>query len=146
MQKHCFGVRLRYLPKMTGWMRPNPNWQNRKIPRRTEDPKGFPGADRARGANKEDDLNDDSWSVQVGAYNRFAPAHLAAGHAARLVPALRGARVMIESSASAKERIYLSRLSELTEKRANSACNALKKKNMTCLVIRDDNNTAQGDR
>jgi D-alanyl-D-alanine carboxypeptidase len=39
------------------------------------------------GANKEDDLNDDSWSVQVGTYNRFAPAHLAAGHAARLVSA-----------------------------------------------------------
>ena len=39
------------------------------------------------GANKEDDLNDDSWSVQVAAYNRFAPAHLAAGHAARLVSA-----------------------------------------------------------
>jgi hypothetical protein len=53
---------------------------------------------------------------------------------------------MIESSASAKERIYLSRLSELTEKRANSACNALKKKNMTCLIMRDDNNTTQGDR
>jgi len=47
------------------------------------------------GANKEDDLNGGSWSVQVGAYNRFAPAHLAAGHAAQLLPALRGAGVTV---------------------------------------------------
>lgn len=94
----------------------------------------------------ENDLNDDSWSVQVGAFNRFAPAHLAAGRAARLVPELRGARVVVEAGASSKERIYLSRLSGLTEKRANSACSALKKKKMSCLVIRDDSNTAQGDR
>ena len=88
MQKHRLGVRLRYLPKMTGWMRPNPTWQNQKIPRRTEDPKGLPWrGSRLRGQTNEDDLNDDSWSVQVGTYNRFAPAHLAAGHAARLVSA-----------------------------------------------------------
>ena len=98
------------------------------------------------GSGEEDDLNDDSWSVQVGAFNRFAPAHLAAGRAARLVPALRGARVVVESNASTKEQVYLSRLSGLTEKRANSACDALKKKNMSCLVMREDNNTAQGDR
>ena len=98
------------------------------------------------GLGEEDDLNDDSWSVQVGAFNRFAPAHLAAGRAARLVPALRGARVVIESSASPEERLYLSRLSGLTEKRANSACNTLKKKKMSCLVMRDDSNNAQGDR
>jgi D-alanyl-D-alanine carboxypeptidase len=98
------------------------------------------------GSGEEDYLNDDGWSVQVGAFNRFAPAHLAAGRAARLVPALRGARVVVESSASPKERIYLPRLSGLTKKRANSACNALKKKNMSCFVMRDDSDTAQGDR
>ena len=98
------------------------------------------------GLGEDDDLTDDSWSVQVGAFNRFAPAHLAAGRAARLVPALRGARVVVESSSSSKERIYLSRLSGLTEKRANGACNALRRKKMSCLVMRDDNNTAQGDR
>ena len=102
------------------------------------------------GPNEEDDLNDDSWSVQVGAFNRFAPAHLAAGRAARLVPALRGARVEVESSTSSNQRIYLSRLSGLTEKRANSACRALRQKKMSCLVMRqnnsEDDNTAQGDR
>ena len=98
------------------------------------------------GLGEEEDLNDDSWSVQVGAFNRFAPAHLAAGRAARLVPALRGARVVIESSAASKERVYLSRLSGLSKKRANNACNALKKKKMSCLVMRDDSNIAQGDR
>ena len=54
------------------------------------------------GLGEEDDLSDDTWIVQVGAFNRFAPAHLAAGRAARLVPALRGARVVIESSASSR--------------------------------------------
>jgi D-alanyl-D-alanine carboxypeptidase len=98
------------------------------------------------GLSEEEDPNDDSWSVQVGAFNRFAPAHLAAGRAARLVPALRGARVVIESNASSEVRIYLSRLSGLTEKRANGACAALKKKKMSCLVMRDDSNVAQGDR
>jgi cell division protein FtsN len=98
------------------------------------------------GLGEEEDLNDDSWSVQVGAFNRFAPAHLAAGRAARLVPALRGARVVIESSAASKERVYLSRLSGLSKKRANNACNALKKKKMSCRVMRDDSNIAQGDR
>lgn len=98
------------------------------------------------GSREEDDLNDDSWSVQVGTFNRFAPAHLAAGRAARLVPALRGARVVVDSNVSTKDQVYLSRLSGLTEKRANSACDALKKKNMSCLVMREDNNTAQGDR
>ena len=62
------------------------------------------------------------------------------------VAAFSGARVVVESSASPEERIYLPRLSGLTEKRANSACNALKKKNMLCLVMRDDSATAQGDR
>lgn len=98
------------------------------------------------GLGEEEDLNDDSWSVQVGSFNRFAPAHLAAGRAARLVPALRGARVVVETSASSKERIYLSRLAGLTEKRAINSCKALKKKKMSCLVMRDESNTAQGDR
>jgi D-alanyl-D-alanine carboxypeptidase len=94
----------------------------------------------------EDDLNDNGWSVQIGAFNRFAPAHLAAGRAARLVPALRGARVVVESSAAPNQRLYLSRLAGLTEKRANLACRALRKKKMSCLVMRAEDSTAQGDR
>ena len=57
--------------------------------------KDYPGGELARGANKEDDLNGGSWSVQVGAYNRFAAAHLATGRAARFLPALRGAGVTV---------------------------------------------------
>lgn len=98
------------------------------------------------GSNEEEELNDANWSVQVGAFTRFAPAHLAAGRAARLVPSLRGARVVVQSSAAPKKRVYLSRLSGLTENRAKSACDALKKKKMTCLVVHDDHSVAQGDR
>jgi len=95
---------------------------------------------------EEDDINDDSWSVQVGSFDRFAPAHLAAGRAARLVPALRGARVVVGSSASQDKRVYISRLSGLTARRANNACRSLKKKKMSCRVVRNEHNTAQGDR
>ena len=95
---------------------------------------------------EEDDINDDSWSVQVGTFNRFAPAHLAAGRAARLVLALRGARIVVESNGALDKRVYISRLSGLTAKWANTACRALKKKEMSCVVIRNDDNTAQGDR
>ena len=94
--------------------------------------------------NDEMDLNNDSWSVQVGAFNQYPPAHLAARRAARLVPLLRDARLVIKTSAGQKQRVYRSRLSGLTELRAINACKALKTKNLSCLVVKE--NVAQGDR
>jgi hypothetical protein len=94
----------------------------------------------------EDDVNAESWSIQVGAFERFAPAHLAAGRAARLAPELNGARVIVDSTVSPNGRIYRAQLSGLTENRAIRACRTLKKKNMNCLVIRDDETVAEGDR
>ena len=94
--------------------------------------------------NDEMDLNNDSWSVQVGAFNQYPPAHLAARRAARLVPLLRNARLVIKTSAGQKQRVYRSRLSGLTELRAINACKALKTKNLSCLVVKE--NVAQGDR
>ena len=94
----------------------------------------------------EEELSGEIWSVQVGAFDRFAPAHLAAGRAARLAPTLRGARVVVESGASSKRRIYRARLAGLSEGRAIRACRTLKKKKMTCLVVRDEGAIAQGDR
>ena len=84
--------------------------------------------------------------MQVGAFDRFAPAHLAAGRAARLAPMLRGARVVVESGTSSKRRIYRARLAGLSEGRAIRACRTLKKKKMTCLVLREESGVAQGDR
>ncbi|MBT5047579.1 MAG: D-alanyl-D-alanine carboxypeptidase [Rhodospirillaceae bacterium] len=94
----------------------------------------------------EEELAGDIWSVQVGAFDRFAPAHLAAGRAARLAPMLRGARVVVESGTSSKRRIYRARLAGLSEGRAIRACRTLKKKKMTCLVLREESGVAQGDR
>jgi D-alanyl-D-alanine carboxypeptidase len=87
----------------------------------------------------------ESWSIQVGAFERFAPAHLAAGRAARLAPELQGARVIVDPSASANGRIYRAQLSGLTENRAIRACRVLKQKNMDCLVIRENEAVAEGD-
>lgn len=94
----------------------------------------------------EEELAGEIWSVQVGAFDRFAPAHLAAGRAARLAPTLRGARVVVESRSSSKRRIYRARLAGLSEGRAIRACRTLKKKKMTCLVVREEGVIAQGDR
>jgi D-alanyl-D-alanine carboxypeptidase len=94
----------------------------------------------------EEELALENWSVQVGAFDRFAPAHLAAGRAARLAPMLRGARVVVETGASTKQRIYRARLAGLTEGRAIRACRTLKKKKMSCLVVREESGIAQGDR
>ena len=101
-----------------------------------------PGNDAAA----EESANEEMWSVQVGAFERFAPAHLAASRASRLAPPLRGARVMVEASAAPKGgRLYRARLAGLTEIRANEACRILKQKKLNCLVVHDDNGVAQGD-
>ncbi len=86
------------------------------------------------------------WAVQVGAYERFAPAHLAATRAARLAPSLRGARVSIKSTPSNRGSVYRARLAGLSEAGAGRACQALKKKKMSCLVVRMETETGEGDR
>ncbi len=96
-----------------------------------------------RSESRNDDSND--WSVQVGAFERFAPAHLAATRAARLAPSLNRARIEIKSTPSSGGRIYRARLSGLTEDRAGEACRTLKRRKVRCLVVKTENDTAEGD-
>ena len=100
-------------------------------------------APAARVETEEDER--DGWAIQVGAFERFAPAHLTATRAARLAPGLNRARVDIKSTPSNRGHVYRARLAGLSEARAGRACQTLKKRKMTCLVVRMENDTAQGD-
>ena len=86
-----------------------------------------------------------NWSVQVGAFDRFTPAHLAASRASRIAPTLRRSRISVKSSAARGKRIYRARLVGLVEANAREACKVLKRRNITCLVIREENSVSQGD-
>lgn len=79
-----------------------------------------------------------SWAVQVGAYNRYAPAHFAVSRAARAVPSLLGSKFAIVKQKSSRRRgpdIYKARLLVQTESRARQSCNALKRRKIDCMVI-----------
>jgi D-alanyl-D-alanine carboxypeptidase len=86
------------------------------------------------------------WSVQVGAFDKFTPAHLAASRASRIVPGLKRSRISVKSSSAQGKRIYRARLVSLDETKAREACRVLKRRNITCLVIREENSVSQGDR
>jgi len=88
----------------------------------------------------------DRWAVQVGAFERFAPAHLAATRAARLAPGLNRAKVVVKSTPANRGHVYRARLAGLSESRAETACRTLKMKKINCLVVKTDNETAEGDR
>lgn len=77
------------------------------------------------------------WGVQVGAFSRFAPAHLAATQATRAVPDLLGpALINIEETTLDNQRIYRARVIGLSEDEAQAACSALKAKEIPCRVVK----------
>ncbi len=76
------------------------------------------------------------WGVQVGAFSRYAPAHLAASSAARRLPALLGgARVVVLPQKEASGMIYRARLMGLDETKARDACEELKRDNFGCVAV-----------
>ena len=79
-----------------------------------------------------------SWAIQVGAYNRYGPAHLAATRAARAVPSLLGNKVRIVRHKSKIRRglkIYKARLLVPSKSNARNSCRALKRRKIDCIVI-----------
>jgi D-alanyl-D-alanine carboxypeptidase len=86
----------------------------------------------------------DLWGVQVGAFTRFAPAHLAATNAQREYRGLVDARVVVdETTTSTGKAMYRSRLVGLSRTEADAACRGLKKLGTPCLVIRAGTAVAQ---
>lgn len=79
-----------------------------------------------------------SWAIQVGAYNRYGPAHLAVTRAARAVPSLLGNKFRIVRHQSKTRRglqIYKARLLVPSESKARNSCRALKRRNIDCMVV-----------
>jgi D-alanyl-D-alanine carboxypeptidase len=94
---------------------------------------------------------DKSWGIQVGAFSRFAPAHLAANRATRNAPRLLShSQVAVDVASDDGSTIYRARIMGLTEIRARKACAVLTSKKMECLMVASDGSVAtvsteQGD-
>lgn len=86
-----------------------------------------------------------TWSIQVGAFKLFKSAHAAASRAMHKLPVLTSSRVEVVPSGSGKRQIYRARLIGLSEADARSACRQLKKKKNSCVIIRNEPQTAEGD-
>ncbi|MPY71965.1 MAG: D-alanyl-D-alanine carboxypeptidase [Alphaproteobacteria bacterium] len=80
----------------------------------------------------------DEWAVQVGAFNRYAPAHLAATRAARQLPVLIGLRVVVVPSKARRGSLYRARLVGLDREKARDACRELRERKFQCLAIKHE--------
>ena len=75
------------------------------------------------------------WGVQIGAFSRYAPAHLAASSAAQRLPSLLGnARVVVLPLKKESGMIYRARLIGFNETKARKACEELKKGDFSCVA------------
>lgn len=81
-----------------------------------------------------------AWSIEVGAYPRFAPAHLAIARAATRAPhLLRRARVVILPIKQKNgTTLYRARIVGLSKRRARRACKYLRRKDIACNPVRPD--------
>ncbi len=87
----------------------------------------------------------EGWAVQVGAYDRYNPAHLAATRAARAIPVLLRSRISIVPTRSRRRPVYRARLVVNNEATARNACRLLKQKKFDCIVIKSWVTVAEGD-
>ena len=79
---------------------------------------------------------DRAWGVQVGAYSRQAPAELAAREAQRKVPRyLERTHLLVSKIKGNGGAIYRARLLGVSESTARLACDVLKAKATTCIVV-----------
>jgi hypothetical protein len=77
----------------------------------------------------------DRWSIQLGAFHAEAGAEKTARAAASLAVAKGKPARIVESGRTTKDRLYRARLLDLTPHQAQSACAALHKKNIECMVV-----------
>jgi D-alanyl-D-alanine carboxypeptidase len=92
-----------------------------------------------RRADDEDDEGDEdpvSWAIQVGAFNDYKPAHLAATSAAKKLGGLVSrANIAVDKSKQGKQNLFRARLSGFTEDQARAACKRLSRAKKDCKVI-----------
>jgi D-alanyl-D-alanine carboxypeptidase len=86
----------------------------------------------------------EQWAIQVGAFERYAPAHLAVTRAARAVPSLLRSKVAIVPDEGEDGKVYRARMVGLTEASARGSCAQLQKRNIACIVVPAETSLAQG--
>ena len=84
------------------------------------------------------------WAVQVGAYQRYAPAHIAVTRAKSAVPGLVTSRITVVPDEGEAGRVYRARLVGLSEALARRSCAQLREKRISCIVVPSDASLAQG--
>lgn len=93
----------------------------------------------AAAAPERDDQGDAdpvSWSIQVGAFSTYKPAHKAATAAAKKLGGLvASANVGIDKAKQGKETLFRARLTGFTEDQARAACKRLAKAKKACKVV-----------
>jgi D-alanyl-D-alanine carboxypeptidase len=77
----------------------------------------------------------EGWSIQLGAFRAESAAQGTARAAASLAVAKGKPTQIVESGRTAKARLYRARLLDLTAREAQSACAALHKKRLQCVVV-----------
>jgi len=85
------------------------------------------------------------WAIQIGAFSRFEPAHLAASNAAATLQGLLGdGDIAVDASEGDRGKIYRARLVGLSREQAQAACKALGKTENGCLVVHLEDAVAMG--
>jgi D-alanyl-D-alanine carboxypeptidase len=75
------------------------------------------------------------WSVQVGAFSRYAQAHLAVSRATRALPELLSNPVSIQRDEASRNNLYRARIVGMTETDARKSCRSLRRKKLDCLAL-----------
>lgn len=86
----------------------------------------------------------EQWAIQVGAFERYAPAHLAVTRAARAVPSLLNSKVAIVPDEAESGKVYRARLIGMSESGARGSCAQLQKRKIPCVVVPAETSLAQG--
>lgn len=77
-----------------------------------------------------------AWSIQVGAFSRYAPAHRAITSATRQIPGLlMSTKVAIIPVEKNQATLYRARMIGLSEAGARTACSKLRNQNMPCMPV-----------
>jgi D-alanyl-D-alanine carboxypeptidase len=75
------------------------------------------------------------WSVQVGAFSRYAQAHLAVSRATKALPELLSNPVSIQRDEASRNNLYRARIVGMTESDARKSCRTLRRKKLDCLAL-----------
>ncbi len=83
------------------------------------------------------------WGVQVGAFSRYTPAHLAAVKAQQNLPfQIKDTRIAVDEAESRSGKLYRARLVGLAQNEANNACRELRARQIPCLVVQANTSVA----